>query len=299
MKNSYFWGIVIVLALLLSALVYPTFFTDDSNDALSEDVYVLRMVVAADEDDPSAAGARCFADLVENRSEGRIRIVTSYETDNAQNIVSQLSFGGIDFAVLSCADLPSEVMNEVINLEGTRQYEQIEGCFNNRKADVLDELRMEQLLPLVLYRTSESCVFSNESLDEAISNRIGVPRGERFSDAVRKLGSTPVFVDRENRYRYLSEGTIAGIMCELTQYLNIHRNTTADHVLIIEEDIMPNMLVASFLNYGAMQMEDKDMIMECAADSYLVQKTEFDALMTDIDQRLRELGIIIKRTALK
>jgi len=299
MKNSIFWGIVIVLALLLSALVYRTFFTDDSNNVLSEDVYVLRMVVAVGEDDPSAAGARYFADLVESRSDGRIRIVTSYEADNASNIVRQLSFGGIDFAVLSCADLPSMVIKEILDSDVARQYEQIECDLNIKKDDVLDELRMEQLVPLAMYRTSEICVFSNESLDEADSYRIGVSKGEHFSELVRKFGSIPVFVDRENRYRYLNEGTIAGVMCELTQYENIHRNTTAGHVLIIEEDIVPNMLVTSFLNYGAMQMEDKAMIMECASDSCIVQKTEYEAVMTDIEQRLYDLGILIKRMSLK
>ena len=72
--------------------------------------YVLTYAENQPEDYPTTQGAFYFARLVEDRSDGRIRIQVKAEGEMGaeRNVVEQLQFGGLDFARVSLSSLALE-----------------------------------------------------------------------------------------------------------------------------------------------------------------------------------------------
>ena len=62
-------------------------------------------------DYPTTLGAKCFAELVEERTEGRIKILVQHggERGNETEVIEQLKYGGVDFARLSLSELTNEM----------------------------------------------------------------------------------------------------------------------------------------------------------------------------------------------
>lgn len=75
--------------------------------------YVLTYAENQPEDYPTTQGAFYFARLVEDRSDGRIRIQVKAEGEMGaeRNVVEQLQFGGLDFARVSLSSLGDRILS--------------------------------------------------------------------------------------------------------------------------------------------------------------------------------------------
>ena len=73
--------------------------------------YVLTYAENQPENYPTTLGAKYFAQLVEERTEGRIIIdvVTDARMGTQQQVLDQMSFGGIDFARVSVSSISDEL----------------------------------------------------------------------------------------------------------------------------------------------------------------------------------------------
>ena len=65
--------------------------------------YVLSYAENQEEDYPTTLGGKYFAQLVEERTNGRIRILVQHSGERGaeSEVIEQLKYGGIDFARIS------------------------------------------------------------------------------------------------------------------------------------------------------------------------------------------------------
>ena len=96
-----------VLFLLLIALV--VFCLTKPAEKVPE--YVFSYAENQDEDYPTTLGGQYFANLVEEKTNGRIRILIQHsgERGNESQVISQLKYGGVDFARISISELTNEI----------------------------------------------------------------------------------------------------------------------------------------------------------------------------------------------
>lgn len=106
MCTKNFFGVILVLLVFLLTISIG-FFAIASEVAAAEGVFVLKLGHLADPANPYALGASKIAELVEERTDGKliIKIFPSSQLGNAQKLIEGLVLGTLDFAMTTTAVL--------------------------------------------------------------------------------------------------------------------------------------------------------------------------------------------------
>ena len=92
-------GWMIVLIILL--VILTVYFVQKPREVIPE--YVLSYAENQEKDYPTTLGGKYFAQLVEERTERRIKILVQHSAERGDEteVVEQLKYGGVDFARVS------------------------------------------------------------------------------------------------------------------------------------------------------------------------------------------------------
>ena len=112
MKNRKIYVVIIALAVIVSLLAGLRIYawvSKGKNENSPQ--YVFLYAENQVEDYPTTLGAKKFADLVYERTDGRIKILVKYgaELGSEQQVIEQMEFGGIAFARVSLSQLAEYV----------------------------------------------------------------------------------------------------------------------------------------------------------------------------------------------
>ena len=140
-----------------------------SND---EETLMFRLAETMPKEHPSAKTMEYFADLVEERSDGKIKIKVYYDCElgTPNEIIEQMKFGGIAMARVNSLEL-SDAVPALRNYLPPERYtgpgNQIE--WFHKSQDILRyDCQMEKITPLVWYYPDLRCFYSSNN---AINNK--------------------------------------------------------------------------------------------------------------------------------
>lgn len=246
-----------------------------------EPEFVLSYAENQTKDYPTTLGAQRFAELVEERTDGRIRILVQAEgvlgTEN--EVIQQMQYGGIDFARVSLSQL-AEYIPELNVLQMPYLYTDSAHMWRVLDGEIgdefLNEVSGDELVGLSWYDAGARNFYNSiqpiSCLEDIAGMKIRVQESEVMADMVEALGATAVPTGYADVYSSLERGIVDGAENNWPSYETMSHYEVAKYYTVDEHTRVPEMQICSGHTWEKLSEEDRQIIMECAKESALYER---------------------------
>lgn len=282
---------VLVLVMLLASCHAP-----DTNEPKPE--LILRYADNQPEDYPTTEAARYFAQLVEERTEGKIliRVYPNGELGGENSVIKQVQFGGIDMC-RACMGTLAGVMPDLDVLQLPFLYTDGDHMFrvlDNEIGDMfLNSMQEVGLCGLSWFDAGARSFYTREpiyKLEDLSNLRIRVQDSDAMSRMVSLLGAVPIRVDYGDVYSAMQTGKIDGADNNWPSYVSSGHYEAALYFLQDEHSRLPEMQVISMdaiEKIAAVNEDYVDVIYQCAKESALYERE----LWKEREAKAKELAL--------
>lgn len=281
-----------VLFLLLIALV--VFFLTKPAEKVPE--YVFSYAENQDEDYPTTLGGQYFANLVEEKTNGRIRILIQHsgERGNESQVISQLKYGGVDFARISISELTNEI--KALNvLQLPYLYENSEHMWKVLDGKIgdyfLDVVSGYEMVGLSWYDAGARNFYTKDrpiqKLEDFEGLKIRVQESDMMASMVEYLGGEPVKKPYSEVYSLLEKSEADGAENNWPSYESMQHYEVAGYYTLDEHIRIPELQICSKHTWEKLSEEDQQIILECAKESSIYQRK----LWKEQETKSRELAV--------
>ena len=281
-----------VLFLLLIALV--VFFGTKPAEKVPE--YVFSYAENQDEDYPTTLGGQYFANLVEEKTNGRIRILIQHsgERGNESQVISQLKYGGVDFARISISELTNEI--KALNvLQLPYLYENSEHMWKVLDGKIgdyfLDVVSRYEMIGLSWYDAGARNFYTKDrqiqKLEDFEGLKIRVQESDMMASMVEYLGGEPVKKPYSEVYSLLEKSEADGAENNWPSYESMEHYEVAGYYTLDEHIRIPELQICSKHTWEKLSEEDQQIILECAKESSIYQRK----LWKEQETKSRELAV--------
>lgn len=253
---------------------------------------------------PTSRAAHYFADLVEQRTQGRIkvRVYTNGELGDEVSVVEQLQFGGIDFARASLStlmtDSPSLAVLQLPYLydDAGQMWRVLDGDLG---AQFLSATRQSGVIGLSWFDAGSRSFYTCEpvnTLAELEGLRIRVQENELMSDLVEALGAIPVQTTYEDVYSALMSGKVDGAENNWPSYASTGHYEGAPYVFLDEHARVPEMQIMSTVALDKIMEVDEDyyaILCQCAKESALYERELWAQTEQRAEEDMLEKGVTV------
>lgn len=283
-------GIVAVVVFILGAAVYLF-----STRQETEPEYVFTYAENQTEDYPTTLGAERFAELVEERTQGRIRIRVYAESvmGSESEVIRQMRYGGIDFARISIAQI-SDYVQEMSVLQLPYLYDDSEHMWRVLDGEIGErflEYPCEYgLVGLSWYDAGARniyCATPIKTLEDMKGLRIRVQEAEMMSDMITALDAQPVQIPYDRVYEALERKQVDGAENNWSSYETMRHYEVAKYFTVDEHIRIPEMQICSTHTWEQLSEQDRRIITECARESALYERQ----LWTKHEEQARETAL--------
>ncbi len=245
--------------------------------------YVFTYAENQAEDYPTSLGAYRFAQLVKERTGGRIEIQVKAGglLGDEQAILEQLQFGGIDFTRVSLSPL-SEIIPELNVLQMPYMYTGSEHMWKVLDGEIgetfIGFFERVPIQPLSWYDGGTRNFYTSNvpirNLEDMKGMRIRVQQSSLMMDTMELLGAEAVPTAFDQVYSSLQRGTIDGAENSWPSYESEKHYEVAGYYTLDEHTRVPEMQLASQITWDKLSKEDQQIIRECARESaHAVEET--------------------------
>lgn len=264
--------------------------------------YVFTYAENQAEDYPTTLGAYRFAQLVKERTGGRIEILVKAngELGDEQAVVEQLQYGGIDFVRASLSSL-SEFVPKMNVLQMPYLYKNSEHMWKVLDGEIGEEfmeiLDGSGLTGLSWYDAGTRNFYCTNkpirSLEDVKGMRIRVQESEMMGAMVEALGGTAVPMTYDKVYSALETGQIDGAENNWPSYESVRHYEVAPFYTVDEHTRVPEMQLMSRHTWEKLSPEDQNLIRECARDSAIYQRKLWTQRSEASQRRVRGAGCTV------
>lgn len=247
-------------------------------------------------DYPTTVAGQFFADLVEKRTNGRIRIIVYAESElGAENdVIRQMQYGGVDFARVSLSQLAGTVP-EMSVLQMPYLYEDSRHMWRVLDGEIgntfLGYVEDSSLVGLSWYDAGARNFYSATKpitcVEDMEGMRIRVQESELMADMVEALGAVALPVSYAEVYSSLEQGICDGAENNWPSYEAMRHYEVAPYFSVDEHNRVPEIQICSLHTWEKLSEEDRQIIKECAEESALYQR----ALWTQCELESRQLAL--------
>lgn len=234
------------------------------------------------EDYPTTKGAYEFARLVDERTNGRIKIVVKCngELGDEKAVIEQLKFGGIDFSRVSISsisdDIPALKVIQMPFLYSDEQemWDVLNGEDGKQFIDAVEQSSLG-VRALSWYDAGARSFYSVKpvtKIQDLYGLNIRVQESELMSETVEMLGANPVKMIYSEVYKGLQTGKIDGAENSLVAYTYSKHYEQAKYCLIDEHTRIPEVQLVSEYTWNKLTEEDRTIISECAKESAIYER---------------------------
>lgn len=265
---------------------------------------ILRYADNQPEDYPTTKAAEYFAQLVEERTQGKIcvRVYSNGELGSETSVLEQVQFGGIDLARVSMGTLV-EVCQEVEVLmlpflynDADHMWRVLDGSIGEkfligtRKAGVIGLSWFDAGARSFYTRSRITC------LEDMQDMTIRVQESNFMSRMVELLGAVPVQIPYGDVYSALQTAKIDGAENNWPSYESTGHFQAAPYYLLDEHSRIPEMQIMSTVALDKIAEVDKDyvqIVRECAKECALYERELWKAGEADSERLVREYGCVV------
>lgn len=263
---------------------------------------ILRLANNQTPDHPASVACDYFADMVNEMSGGRIRILNyhSGRLGDEKSTVQQLVYGGIDLARVSTA-LLIEYEPSLIALQLPYLYENSDHMWKVLNSsigeDYLNCMKDIGVVGLCWYDAGARNFYT---VDKAISQvedlkgmRIRVQESSLMVDVISALGAIPVQIPYDKVASALRKGEIDGAENNVSSYISMGHYNGAPYIVNDEHVRIPEMIIINRSILESLSQEDQEILLSAARQSSLRQRQLWDEQEENNRKTLEKAGAVI------
>ena len=234
---------------------------------------------------PTTMGAYYFAELVKERTEGKVLIQIKYggEMGTQEDVIQQLQFGGIDFARVSVSSLSDELPRMNV-LQLPFLYETEEQMWDVLESDIgtsfMKDLEKIGLVGLSWYEAGARGFYASdapiESIEDLQGKVIRVQDSSLMKDWVKMLGGIPVVVPYTDVYSAFETKKIDVAENNCASYASEKHYEVAKYYTVDEHTRVPELQIMSERTWDKLPFEYRNIISQCAKESAEYEKVLWD-----------------------
>ncbi len=291
-KKKRIWIAVCVVVAVMSGLC--VFYFEKEKEVVPE--YVFSYAENQTKDYPTTLGGLKFAQLVEERTQGRIQIRVQPEgvLGSETEVIRQMQYGGIDFARISIAQI-SDFIPEMNILQLPYLYEDsahmwrvLDGGIGER---FLEYPKEHELIGLSWYDAGARNLYCStrpiKTLEDMQGLRIRVQEAEMMSEMMSALGAVSVQIPYDQVYAALERKQVDGAENNWSSYEAMQHYEVAGYYTVDEHIRIPEMQICAKHTWDQLSEEDRQIILECARESALYERE----LWTEHERGARETAL--------
>ncbi len=285
----------------LSVLQLPYLYTDAVQDEQGAEL-ILRYAENQPEDYPTTQAALAFADLVAQRTDGRVKVLvySGGELGAEQSVIQQMQFGGIDFSRVSLSQLAEyEPALSVLQLpylytDADQMWRVLDGTIGDEFLSTLESL---ELTGLSWFDAGVRSIYTRQKvtgLADLQGLTIRVQESDMMSEMITDLGAKPVKVVYSKVYAALHNGEIDGAENNWPSYEAMGHYEVAPYFLKDEHTRVPEVQLASpavMEKLAALDERYPEIIRLCARESAKVERRLWAQQEAESESDLRAAGI--------
>ncbi len=278
-KWGYLLAILVAIVILLFAGGRIFSFVSKKNKDVSPE-YVFLYAENQIEDYPTTQGARRFADLVYERTGGRIQILVKCDAElgSEMQVIEQMRYGGVAFARVSLSQL-AEFVPDMNVLQVPYLYTDSNHMWRVLDGEIGDEFLSKtlsyDLVGLSWYDAGARNFYTTrpvKSLSDLQGMTIRVQESDMMADMVSALGATPVKIVYSDVYSALEQGLVDGAENNWPSYEAMRHFMVARYYTLDEHTRVPELQICSKAVWDMLSTEDKQILTECARQSALYER---------------------------
>ena len=264
--------------------------------------FVLTYAENQPEDYPTTQGAYRFAELVKERTDGRILIQVKADgvMGAEQSVVEQLQFGGLDFARVSLSSLADQIPKlNVLQLPylytgSDHMWEVLEGEIGD---EFLQSFDGSNLVALSWYDAGARSIYSSaraiEKLEDMKGMRVRVQDSAMMKRMVEELGGEPVVLEYDEVYSALQTGMIDGAENNWPSYESMNHHQVAKFFTTDEHSRVPEVQLVSQATWEKLSAADQAIIRQCAQESARYERSLWASRSQESEDKVRGEGCVV------
>ena len=256
---------------------------------------ILRYAENQPEDYPTTQAALAFADLVAQRTNGRVKVLvySGGELGAEQSVIQQMQFGGIDFSRVSLSQLAEyEPALSVLQLpylytDADQMWRVLDGTIGDEFLSMLESL---ELTGLSWFDAGVRSIYTRQKvtgLADLQGLTIRVQESDMMADMVEALGAKAVKIAYSSVYSALQRHTIDGAENNWPSYEAMNHYEVAPYFTIDEHTRVPEMQICSASIWEQLSEEDQEILRKCARESAEYERE----LWKDREEQSRQTAI--------
>jgi tripartite ATP-independent transporter DctP family solute receptor len=261
---------------------------------------VLRSADAHPDGYPTVGAVRAFADALETRSEGRLRLKLfpggqlGQEADTLEITI----FGGLDVNRVNIAPLQAFAPEtRVPSLPFLfRSTAHMRAALDGTPGQaILRALEPHGLIGLCFYDSGTRSFYTTGSPiltpDDLAGRKIRVQNSDLYVAMVQALGGNATPMAYGEVYQALTQGVVDGAENNWASYESSRHFEVARYYSLTRHVMAPEVLVMSAKRWKRLAQADRDLVLACARDSVPVMRSLWDAREAEAETRLRAAGV--------
>lgn len=265
---------------------------------------ILRYADNQPADYPTTKAAEYFAQLVRQRTHGKIliRVYDNGELGDENRVLEQVQFGGIDMTRISMGTL-SDFFPDVDVLCLPYLYDDADHMWRVLDGEIGDTLlastRQAEVIGLSWYDAGARSFYTREKiacLEDLAGLKIRVQESELMHSVVQCLGATPVEIQYGEVYSALQTGKIDGAENNWPSYESTGHFEAAPYYLLDAHTRLPEMQIISTVAWDKVTEVDEDygtILAQCARESALYERRLWKEREVESEERVRSLGGVV------
>lgn len=263
---------------------------------------VLRYAENQAQDYPTTQAAYKFAELVEQKTNGRIHIDVYHggQLGDEKAVIEQLQFGAIDFTRVSISPLSEfEKSLNILQLpylykDASQMWRVLDGEIGERFLNSMDK---NNLIGLSWFDAGARNFYDSKrpitKLEDMKGLKIRVQESQMMMGMVSALGANPTPMAYGEVYSGLQTGVIDGAENNWPSYDSVSHYEVAKYYVLDEHTRVPEMQLVSKITWDKFSDEDKAIIKECALESAKLERELWAAKEGVSEEKVRAAGCTI------
>jgi len=242
---------------------------------------VLKLAENQPEDYPTTIGDKEFAKIVEEKTNGRIKIdvYAGGQLGDEKSVIEAIQMGGIDFARVNAQPLsdfakPLRVLSLPYLFDNSEHlWKVLDGPIGD---ELLDTLKDANMIGLAYYDSGARSFYNSKHEVKTPVDlkglKIRVQQSELMVGLVEALGASATPMAYEEVYNGLQTGVIEGAENNWPSYYSTSHYEVAKYLTLDYHTMTPEVVIASKALWDKLSDEDKQIIKEAARASEEAQK---------------------------
>ena len=289
----------LLTVLLLACVITTPMFAQGAEEAKADETIVLRLADNQPIGYPTVVGDEKFAELVEEYTEGRIKVEVYPQATlgDEKSAIEQVQFGGIDFTRVSISPLSS--FNPLLNaLQMPYLYRNPDHMWNVLNGEIgayfLESMEDSGFVGLTYFDSGARSFYNTKkpiyTVADLAGMKIRVQESDLMMGLVEALGAAPTPMSYGDVYSALQTGVIDGAENNWPSYDSSNHYEVAKFYSIDQHTRVPEMLIASKTTMDKLSAADQELIKKAARDCQATQIKAWADYAKKSEEKVRAAG---------